>query len=175
MKEKIYHILKIVIIILSVFLFSQFPAFANSYLQRLSGHVDELRYQTVLMEENASLSGKTLDEFIGKFIRNIDEDFQRQGHTMNLLKERLKSLENARFNLEKASVLTRPFIFFLNVDPVIAKATFHQFSFSVPLTLEGFIWAVLGVLIGYFVFIFFCKCILWSQACWRSFSKRKLI
>lgn len=161
MAGKFNNLISKVVVILSAFLFSQFPAFENSYVQRLSGHVDELRYQVELMQENARQSGKTLDELITKFISNPDDDFQRQGTVMNRTKERLISLENALFNLDKASTLTRPFVFFLNIDPVIARSAFQKFRFSLPLTLEGLIWGVFGAFVGYFVFVLAARAIGW--------------
>lgn len=157
MATKLSYLITRAVIILTALLFSQFPAFENSYSQRLAGHLDELRYQVELMQEVAKRSGKTLDEFIGKFIASSDEDFQRQGQLMHGEKVRLIAMENAVFNFENASPFTRPFVFALNTDPVIVKAAFKQFRVSLPLTLEGLIWAVIGAFVGYLIMLIFAN------------------
>lgn len=157
MAGKIISLISKAIIILTALAFSQFPAFENSYTQRLAGHVDELRYQIELIQEIAKQSGKTLDEFINKFIASSDEDFHRQGKLMHDEKERLIALESAIYSLSNASAFSRPFVFLIHGDPVIAKAAFKQFRFSLPLTLEGLGWAVIGAFAGYLIFTLLSK------------------
>jgi len=146
---------KRIFIVLMALAFSQFPAFENSYSQNLAGHVDELRYQMDQIEEIATRSGKTVDEFIHKFESNSDADFQRLGTWMRELRARLIALENAQFNLEKASRVARPFVFMLYSDKIIAKSAFQKYRFSVPISVEGVVWAVLGAFVGYLVFSVF--------------------
>lgn len=157
MAGKIYTFLSRAVIILTALAFSQFPAFENSYKQRLGGHVDELRYQVEQMEGAAKLSGKTLDELIAKFMANADEDFRRLGELMHAAKMRLTSLENALFSLNGASPLSRPFLFFFHSDAVIMKSAYQKFRLSLPLSIEGLIWAVIGAFCGYFIFLLCAK------------------
>lgn len=139
-------------ILLFAILLSQFPAYENSYEQRLSGHVDELRYHIDSMKETARLSGKTLDEFVAKFQASQDPDFHRQGVLMAGMQTRLLRLESALVNLDSATLLSRPFIFMLYFDKAIAKATLKKYHFALPLSFEGVCWAVIGAFIGYFFY-----------------------
>lgn len=153
MAVNVQSVLSKVSILLFAILLSQFPAFENSYEQRLSGHVDELRYHIDSMKETARLSGKTLDEFVAKFQASQDPDFHRQGVLMAAMQTRLIRLESALVNLDSSTLLSRPFLFMIYFDKAIAKSTFKKYHFSLPLSFEGVCWAVIGAFIGYF---FFC-------------------
>ncbi|CRX38075.1 DUF2937 family protein [Estrella lausannensis] len=157
MAIRVSSVLSKVSILLFAVLLSQFPAYENSYEQRLSGHVDELRYHIDSMKETARQSGKTLDEFIAKFQASQDPDFHRQGVLMNGMQTRLIRLESALYNLDSATLFSKPFLFMIHFDKAIAKATLKKYHFALPLTFEGVCWAVIGAFIGYFFFRFSMK------------------
>lgn len=152
MAINIQSVLSKMFILLFAVLLSQFPAYENSYEQRLSGHVEELRYHIDSMKEIARLSGKTLDEFVAKFQASQDPDFHRQGVLMAAMQTRLIRLENTLVNLDSSTLLSRPFLFMISFDRAIAKSTFKKYHFSLPLSFEGVCWAAIGAFIGYFFF-----------------------
>lgn len=133
-------------------LFSQAPLFMKQYIQQLYGRAAELRYQVDAMRQAATNSGKTLEQFIQKFVDSGDVDFARQGDVMSAMVNRWYYINEALTSLQESSVLTRPFVFIRHMNWDIIKSTWSQYVFGLPLTLEGLIYAVLGIIFGFLVF-----------------------
>ena len=60
---------------------------------------------------------------------------------------RVDTLETAQSAIQHASLWTRPFVFLRHLDPAIARATWGIFQPAVPTTLEGLVYALLGMLV----------------------------
>ncbi|MBA3816554.1 MAG: DUF2937 family protein [Parachlamydiaceae bacterium] len=133
-------------------LFSQVPLYMKQYAQQLNGHVAELRYQVDAMRQAATNSGKTLEQFIQKFVDNPDVDFVRQGDIMSAMVNRWHDITNALTALQESSVITRPFVFMRHVNGDIIKSTWSQYVFGLPFTLEGLVYAVVGIICGFLIF-----------------------
>lgn len=138
--------------LITALIFLQIPLFIQQYTQRLAGHLDELRYQVSLISEVSTQSGKTLQEFISKFVHSADFDFARQGDLMQAMVERLDKLNNSYLGLHHATLLKKPFIFLYYSDWEIVKSTFRSFKVGIPLSIEGIIYGVVGLVVGYFAF-----------------------
>lgn len=155
-------------------LFSQAPLFMKQYAQQLSGHAAELRFQVDAMKQAASNSGKTLEQFIQKFTESNDVDFVRQGDIMSAMVNRWYSVTDALAALQDSSVFTRPFAFMRYSNWDIIKSTWSQYVFGLPFTLEGLVYAVIGIIVGFLIFYgirkFFLS--LW-QAIKSPFVRRK--
>lgn len=133
-------------------LFSQFPLFIQQYHQRLSGHAAELHMQLDAMRKIAKQSGKTLDQYIQKFLASADFDFSKQGNLMHAMQERYVKLSDATIAMQNASVLTKPYVFLIHLDFEVAKAASNQFSPGLLFNLEGFCYALCGIAFGYLCF-----------------------
>lgn len=132
--------------------FSQVPLFMQQYKQQLSGHVVELQLQVKAMRQAAMLTGKTLEQFIAKFSASTDGDFARQGEIMHAMVQRWQALSDGFAALNEASTFSAPFVFLSHLNLEIAKETASAFSLGIPLSLEGAVWAVIGIAAGYFTF-----------------------
>lgn len=131
---------------------AQSPMFIQQYNQHLSGRVAELKYQVDSMAYAATLGHKSLDQYILRFIESGDIDFIRQGELMHRMTERYESFSIALNRLSEASLISKPFIFVRDFNWEIARSTFSEFQPGVPLTLEGFAYAILGIILGYGIF-----------------------
>ena len=60
---------------------------------------------------------------------------------------RVDSLESAQSALDQASLWSRPFVFVRHLDSSIAQATWSVFKPAVPTTVEGLIYASIGMLV----------------------------
>lgn len=138
--------------VIGALIFSQAPMYMQQYKQQLAGHVAELHAQIEAMKEAATLSGKDLSLFINKFLSNSDIDFVRQGEIMQKMTERYTMLSETYLKLQASSPFSRPFIFISNFYSDIAKDTYKTFKFGVEFSFEGFIYAFIGMLIGYCLF-----------------------
>ncbi len=128
-------------------LFSQAPEFFQQYLQRLGGHLDEARRTLAQFEHTAGEAGLTLDKFINQTATNYDAAVARLAQVMTDAVERVQHLNAAFTALRDASAWTRPFTFLRHLDAGIARATWTDYRPAVPTTVEGLMYAVVGMLV----------------------------
>lgn len=128
-------------------LFSQMPEFMQQYLQRLGGHLDEARRQLAQFQHVAAQSGMTLAQLIANTTANADPAVARLGGVMHETSARVDSLAAADAAIRHASLLEKPFVFLAHLDPSIARATWSLFKPAVPTTIEGLVYAALGVVV----------------------------
>lgn len=134
-----------VLCVTGVIAFSQAPEFMQQYLQRLGGRLDEARRQLAQFRHVAEQSGLTLDRLISQTSANADSAVAKLGGVMAGAVDRVHELESAQHAIRDASLWMRPFVFLHHVDHEIAVATWSIFKPAVPTTLEGFIYAALGM------------------------------
>jgi len=152
MIEWLSKILDRIFAVVGALLFIQFPVFMDQYVMHLAGRVDELQYQVLLMREAATQSGKTLKEFVAKFIENSDLDFSRQGELMQGMVQRLSSFSDSLASLLNANFLTRPFKFLFHLDWAVVKSTFSTYKIGLFLTFESLIYGLIGIVVGYYFY-----------------------
>lgn len=140
-------------VVAGALLFSQTPLFMQSYSHQLQGHVSELNLQIAAMRKVASHSGKSLEQYIGKFLQSPDADFSSQGQLMQGMMDRYNHLSESLLALQNATVWEKPFLFLKNFNTDIAKATWNSYEIGIPLTLEGAAFAALGMGLGYLFFL----------------------
>jgi hypothetical protein len=126
-------------------LFSQMPEFMQQYLQRLGGHLDEARRQLAQFQHVAAQSGLTLAQLVANTTANADPAVARLGGVMHAASVRVDALASADAAIRHASLLEKPFVFLAHLDPSIARATWSLFKPAVPTTLEGLVYAAVGV------------------------------
>ena len=127
-------------------LFSQRPEFIQQYLQRLEGHLDEARLQLDRLKETASQSGATVGELAANAAASPDPLMQRLGILVRETAGRVDQLAADDDALRHASLLARPFVFLVHVEPSVARATWSIFRPAVPTTIEGLVYACVGML-----------------------------
>lgn len=133
--------------VLGAVLFSQAPEFMQQYLQRLGGHLDEARRQLQQFQNAAQSSGLSLDELIHRTTTNAEPAVAKLGGVMTDTVARVDTLAAAQAALLDASLWTRPLVFLQHLDLSIARATGAVFKPAVPTTLEGLVYALLGMLV----------------------------
>lgn len=141
-----------IFVVAGALVFLQAPLFIQQYQQQLSGHVDELRMQVDAMRMSATHSDKTLDQYIEKFTQSSDGDFSRQGELMSGMVKRLDDLSFGMAKLNEANPWSRPFLFMWYSKQDIVQTTIHSFSLGIPLTFEGLVFALVGMIIGCLLF-----------------------
>lgn len=129
--------------------FAQAPEYFQQYTQRLGGHADELRHYINAMEKVAGLSGKSLEEYIKKFVNYQDFDIASQGQLMGEILQRWISIHQSLIAMYDASLFSRPYAFLKYFQNDIAWATVRNFSPALPITLESAVYAVFGLILGY--------------------------
>jgi hypothetical protein len=124
---------------------AQAPEFFQQYLQRLGGHLAEINRQLAAFEAAAKAAGKPWAQFIADTAANPDPGLAKLGATMADTAARADSLTAAHAALLDATVWTRPWAFVAHLDISIARATAAVFKPAVPTTVEGAVYAAVGV------------------------------
>ena len=151
--------------------FSQAPEFMQQYLQRLGGSLDEARHIVGKYEDAAQQAGKPLADYIAQISASPDTAAAPLGGVMENAVERMNDLAAAQAALQDASVFTRPFAFFANVDAQIAKNTWLAFKPAVPTTVEGLVYALVGI--GVILGIYYGCVRPPVLFCWRKLRGKK--
>ncbi len=128
---------------------SQFPQFYGQYLQRLGGHLAEARRMVEQYTEAAADLGLTLDLYIMEHLESGSAVFTSTGEIIEELVERYYALEQSYRALQDASIYNRWVIFLREADWSIAAAAWEDFTPGVPTTIEGLVYALTGLLIGW--------------------------
>lgn len=146
--EWLWHIMDRSISVLCALICMQIPSFFVQYMQRLAGHIQELQRQLGTLTHLAEASGRTLPQYIQKFLNQQDHDFSDQGVWMEALVNRYVDLSHSWQVLQGAESWNRPFIFFAQADRSIALGTWEEFQPALTISTEGMLYALLGVLVG---------------------------
>lgn len=119
----------------------------QQYLQRLEGHLDEARLVVDRFKDAAAQSGMSLDQLVAGSAQNPDPSMGRLGGVIRASVARVDELTAADAALRQASLLSRPFVFLAHMDRGVARATLAIYKPAVPTTLEGFVYAGLGIIL----------------------------
>lgn len=142
-------ILRWLFVLLCVVLFAQFPVFVDQYLMRLEGHLAESSHQIDAFTQAAFVGGKTLDQYITKFLEQSDPDFFSQGKVMQSAVNRHQFLTTACVALQSANPLVRPIVFVRYVDRTLLAETWDGFTPGLLITLNLAVWAFIGFICGW--------------------------
>lgn len=112
---------------------SQAPAFANAYLQRLGGRVDEARDTLARIQ-----SGEMIPDAAPQVLRDLTQEQSRH----------LRGLEAQYEALQAAAPAWRPIKILLDVDGPLAARTLTDFTPALPLDLGGAVWVAVGLILG---------------------------
>lgn len=142
-------ILRWLFVLLCTALFAQFPVFVDQYIMRLEGHLAESRRQIEAFTEAASAGGKTLDQYITKFLGQSDADFLAQGKVMRTAVNRNQFLTSACEALQSANPIIRPAVFVRYVDSTLLVETWNGFTPGLLITINLAVWALIGFVCGW--------------------------
>jgi hypothetical protein len=130
---------------------SQFPEYAQQYTQRLGGAVDELRIITTEFDAAAKVGGLSREQALGRYDTSTDVFLKGRGSSMQHTFARYDQLSGMLAQIRGANASERLTLLPQYVDTEIGQRTLDSFKPAVPVTIEGFAYGGIGVLIGYAV------------------------
>jgi hypothetical protein len=155
-----------VFVVFCILLFSQLPVFVDQYELRLEGHLAESNRQKEAFQTAAAVGGKTLDQYISKFLEQSDADFKIQGKLMEDAVERNLFLARSSEALRAANPLLRPIVFIRYVDNKVLHDAWKSFTPGLSLNENVGVWAMIGLIFGW--------CLLMSlKGAWGSVPSKK--
>ncbi len=130
---------------------SQFPEYAQQYTQRLGGAVDELRVIATEFEGAAGAAGLSREQALARYAAVNDDFIEGRGLSMGQTIARYEMLSATLVEIEGASGWDRFTLMPKYLDSDIGRRTLDAFQPAVPVTLEGFVYALAGFAVGYLV------------------------
>jgi hypothetical protein len=145
----LFKLLRRTILLCFALCFCQTPFFVNEYLARLEGHLSESNIQIQKYQETATISNKTLVEYVAKFLAQEDKDFKHQGELIQEAQKRNEFLQQAVTSITTSSPYIRPIVFIRYADVTIVRETWQGFSIGLSIGKESLLWACIGLIVGY--------------------------
>jgi hypothetical protein len=127
---------------------SQGPEFAQQYMQRLAGAVDELREFATRFESDAGAVGISRDEALAAYAESGDF-LTLQGVGVEDTLDRFDRLEDHLNGLRRANEYRRSLLIVQEHDLPLLRATAHDYAPALPLTLAGAAHAGAGFILGW--------------------------
>lgn len=126
---------------------SQFPEFSQQYVQRLGGAVDELSRVVADFDASAKAEGLTRTAALAQmqgtpFVERRRADMERTLARHDRLTRDLAALR-------AAGPFTRAYEAARLTDPDLVRATWGDFRPALPLTVEGVVFAGVGLVLGW--------------------------
>ncbi len=134
------------------FVFVQFPQFISQYIQRLGGHLDEIRRVIDGYTKIAAANNLTLEEYIKFHLESNNIIFISTGKLINDFLERLNHLNSSMTALKSASPWNRWWVFLKEMDLNIAKQTLANYTIGIPTTIEALIYALIGLILFFSIY-----------------------
>jgi len=128
--------------------FAQIPQFILLYQQRLGGRVDELARLIDQYRSAAVDTGKSLEAFIQIHTGSTVPEFARTGRIMLDNLDRFNSMKSALDALSSASPGMKFFVFIKTINIETASSTIKTLTPGVPFSLEGLVYASIGLVFG---------------------------
>ena len=128
---------------------SQFPEYAQQYIQRLGGAVDELRIITAEFDAAAATAGLTRHDAIARYTATMDEFITGRGASMQRTFDRYAELSAMLEKIRGADAAERVTLLPQFMDTEIGARALDNFQPAVPVTIEGLAYGGGGFLIGY--------------------------
>jgi len=126
--------------------FSQLPAFAQQYLQRLGGHLAAAEARAAQIRADARSFDLSPDAYIAQFLDSPSHALE--GQHMQASLAAAESLRDTHDAFLASPAWKLPLTLFSHLDPFLAKATLRVYEPALPLSLQGALYALLGCLLG---------------------------
>jgi len=143
----IEHILDRVIAAAGAITFMQIPAFIVQYIQRLGGHIDELKILIGKYKAAAADNGRTLDEYVQLHIQSGVKEFASTGKLMSENIDRFNFLSDAYQQISGASGFKQFFLFIRKSDIDIIRGTYSDFVPGISFSSDSLIYAAAGIVL----------------------------
>ena len=132
---------------------SQLSAFMQHYQQNLAGRLAEARMDVAAIAERAGEAGLPIYAYLDEFRRASNPIFVREGIWLKSKIDRAAWLESHLDAMRNAGPMERPYTFATRMDRDIAAETWDHFAPAVPLDKVSLIYAAIGAVIGFLVYV----------------------
>lgn len=142
------RLLALLLALLGAAALSQGPEFAQQYMQRVSGAVDELGEFVRRFNSDTDAAGLTREEALAAYAESGDF-LSLQGVRVEDTLTRYEQLEEHLNQIRTANEYERSFLIAQEHDLPMLRATAHDYQPAMPLTLAGAAHAGVGFILGW--------------------------
>lgn len=128
--------------------FGQAPEIATQYEQRIGGALDELGTVIGQFDADVAKNDLTRDAALKTYRKSAEPFLQDRGRSMEIAIQRFEDLTRQARTFEEAGDLMKPIHLFGGVDVSLFQGVMKDYSFGLPLTLNGLVYSVFGAIIG---------------------------
>ena len=128
---------------------SQFPQYIAQYVQRLGGHVDEVKSHLGQYVEAANRLGFSLEEFVQQHATSPRPAPRETARIITELVERQEYLQSSLETITTSGPATKLFSFLSSYDPEIAERVYESFQPGISTSAEAVGYALVGLVLGY--------------------------
>ena len=129
--------------------FSQIPGFISHYTQRLGGHATEAAKHVADYTRIAADNGVDLARYIADHVGSGVDTIMATGAKIKSDLLRSEYLTSAYDSIRNADIIQKPIEFVTNFDYDIAVGALKDFVPNVPLSVEGAVYAAVGIGVGW--------------------------
>jgi uncharacterized protein YoxC len=137
----------------------QFPNFVVHYLQRLGGHIDELKRMLDQYNQAAAMTGKTFEQYVILHKTSNVPEIAQTGRIIESSAERYLELKTALDQISQSPSFLKFFAFLKNADYEIFKSTLVNYTPGFSFNSECIVYALAGLAAASF-FYFILKIML---------------
>jgi hypothetical protein len=127
---------------------SQAPEFAQQYLQRLGGAVDELGKVVTQFDADARRNGLSREDGLLKLETSSDRFAADRGAAQRRIVQRFEKLEAQKTAMSAPDVTSRVTAMVRAYDGDVGQGAMRDFKPAVPLNLEGLFFGLIGFIAG---------------------------
>lgn len=142
---------RIVILIFGLFGASglaQGPEMASQYEQRIGGAVSELQTVIEQFDKDVADNGLTRQTALESYSQATSSFLQDRGRSMQVALARFDNLTKQVKTFKTSNDLYKPVYLFAEGDQKVMDGMLKDYTFGIPATLSGFIYAIFGLFFG---------------------------
>ncbi len=134
-----------ILCVIAAVIFLQAPIYMNQYENVLAGAQKESSISFLRLTDIAGSFGQSLEEYLDELVANENPKVTANAQEDKERLDRYIRYTEAQMAFEQANAFTRPFVFMKWYDPALGEAV--VFQPGLPLTIEGFMYALAGLLL----------------------------
>lgn len=116
----------------------QLPEFIQQYIQRLSGHLNEAKFQLTQFQKIAEEHYQgSLSTMIVRYKENSEQSIKNTGDLIELLSLRIENYQTHLTELTQSDYINTLYQFIVNFDLYIAQTTAQQYALALPLNINA--------------------------------------
>lgn len=140
--------LRLVMALTAAVVFSQLSAYADDYVQNLSGRLAEARRDVAGIVSRADDAGVSVHAYLQAFRQAANPIFVAEGRAIQAKIDRAAALAQAHNSLVRAGGLERPLVLVRVFDGEIGRDTWTHFRPSLAIDKAGLAYAAAGLLLA---------------------------